>query len=112
MWKPIPLEELQNLILDCEIDIEGCELDSFWKFIKITPIKWKNEPMGDEGGGFWVVGIFGQHVLWYNDIEEGFNISAYSTVGVIDDYNCSQADLKSLLISIRNGLTVIPVPII
>ena len=112
MWTPITREELNNLILDCELDIEGDGLSNFWRFIKATPTKWKNEPMGDEVGGFWIVAIFGQRVIWYNDIEEGFNISFYTTAGVLDDYECSQSDLKSVLIALRNDLNRVPNPIL
>ena len=38
--------------------------------------------------------IFGQTVIWYNDIEEGFNRSRYSTYGAIDDYWCNQDELE------------------
>ena len=48
---------------------------------------------GDDGGGFWVVGLIGKKVIWFNDIEEGFNISNYSIHGQIDDYNCNQDKL-------------------
>jgi len=33
-------------------------------------------------------------VNWYNDIEEGFNRSGYSTYGTIDDYWCNQDELE------------------
>lgn len=112
MWKPISADELQNLVLDCELDIEGTVVSSFWEFIKIPPQKWQNYPMGDEGEGFWVVAIFGKHVIWYNDIEDGFNISTYSTSGVINEYWCSQSGLKALLTSLHETLAVVPRPII
>jgi hypothetical protein len=46
------------------------------------------------GGGFWVVAIVGQTVIWYNDIEEGFNRSRYSAYGTIDDYWCNHDELE------------------
>ncbi|MEO1675926.1 MAG: hypothetical protein AAFR72_10960, partial [Pseudomonadota bacterium] len=69
--------------------------------------------------GFWVVGIIGQTVLWYNDIEEGFNHSKYSNFGTIDDYWCDQNNfeyaLKFLKVfadtGIDNGKTGPPTPI-
>ena len=65
----------------------------FWESIKIDPVKWDLHPWGDEGGGFWVVAIMGNTVLWYNDIEDGFNRSKYSTFGLIDEYWCNQDEL-------------------
>jgi len=51
-------------------------------------------PWGDMGAGFWVVAIFGNTVIWFNDIEDGFNRSQYSRFGVIDAYLCNQDQLQ------------------
>lgn len=42
---------------------------------------------------FWVVALVGQECVWYNDIEDGFNISRYAEMGLIGGYRCEQADL-------------------
>ena len=65
-----------------------------WETIKISPEKWREESYGEEGGGFWVVAIFGNSVIWYNDIEEGFNRSSYSTYGTIGEYFGNQDELE------------------
>lgn len=65
-----------------------------WEIIKINPVKWRQTPHGTEGGGFWVVAIYGSTVVWFNDIEDGFNRSAWSTPGVIDEYWCNQDELQ------------------
>ncbi len=65
----------------------------FWTRIKIKPQKWNLSPWGDEGGGFWVVALIGQECIYYNDMEDGFNISRFSTFGCIDDYRCNQTEL-------------------
>jgi len=52
-----------------------------WKAIRIKPEKWLQPPYGDHGKGFWVVGLIGRTVTWYNDIEEGFNRCAPRTTG-------------------------------
>src|SRR5574340_1357150 len=57
-----------------------------WDAISIKNESWQQHPYGDAGGGFWAVGLIGRIVVWYNDIEDGFNRSVYSTYGVIDDY--------------------------
>lgn len=51
-------------------------------------------PWGDEGGGFWIVALLGSRVIWFNDIEDGFNISTWSTQGSIDEYYCNQDELE------------------
>lgn len=38
--------------------------------------------------------ILGTKVIWFNDIEEGFNISDYKTYGEIDGYYCNKDELS------------------
>lgn len=42
----------------------------FWQSIKIEPEKWAEKDFGDEVGGFWVVAVHKDKVIWYNDIED------------------------------------------
>jgi hypothetical protein len=91
-WTPISITELYDKIQKTEMDLNGY-LWNFWQLIKINPAKWTEKTFGMTGGGFWVVAICGRKVIWYNDIEEGFNISDYSVYGEIDDYACNQDDL-------------------
>lgn len=68
-----------------------------WKCIAISPTKWKLSPVGDLGGGFWVVAISGGSVIWYNDIEDGYNISTYPALGEIGAYGADQYELGNIL---------------
>ncbi len=72
-----------------------------WQAIRIKPAKWQLHPWGDDDGGFWVVAIFGQYVLWFNDIELGFNLSRYSAFGKIDEYCCNQDELQRSMYQIQ-----------
>lgn len=92
MWTPISLPELEEWISRGELKLEG-ELLNFWHLIKISPQKWYQAEYGGEGGGFWVVAIFGNAVVYYNDIEQGFNLSPYETSGYISEYGCEQSEL-------------------
>ena len=65
------------------------------------PEKWQISPWGDHNDGFWVIGIIGQTVLWYNDIEEGFNSSSYSKYGTIKEYWCNDDDLAMSIRSLK-----------
>jgi len=65
-----------------------------WNAVRIEPQKWKQEPYGLHGEGFWVVGLVGQSVIWYNDLEEGFNRSRYESFGIITDYWCNHDELE------------------
>jgi hypothetical protein len=72
----------------------------------MAPIPCQN-PYGDPSDDFWVVGLIGKMVVWYNDIEDGFNISRYAIYGQISEYWCNQDDLdmsiRQLLARIDDG---------
>ena len=85
------------------IELKGEPLN-FWNMIKIPPQKWQEVEYGDEGGGFWVVAIFGNEVIFFNDIEDGFNISPYSIYGQISEYACEQAELNWIIERLYNSL--------
>jgi len=68
-----------------------------WAQIRIEPEKWRCSPWGDESGGFWAVAVHDGRVLWFNDIEEGFNWSRYSSTGTIDEYLCDQNEFTDIL---------------
>lgn len=76
-----------------------------WDAVRIQPEKWEQHPYGDSGGGFWVVGLIGRTAIWFNDIEEGFNRSVYSTYGVIEDYWCNQDELNVTVDYLANALS-------
>jgi len=91
-WKPIPEAALRNRVAQGEARMSLSHL-RLWQVLRIEPEKWQQHPYGDSGGGFWVVAIVGRTVIWYNDLEDGFNRSRYSTYGTIDDYWCNQDEL-------------------
>lgn len=74
------------------------EAKSIWRLIKFSsPTKWKQEPWGEKGQGFWVVATFSNHCIYFNDIENGFNISKFEKLGIINDYWCNQDELNQVL---------------
>lgn len=103
-WVPITIEEIFEKIHSAENELRG-DLLNFWDLIKIDPEKWAEEKYGKEGGGFWVVGLIGRRVIYYNDIEEGFNISDYTTYGTIDNYVCNQDDLYFTILDMFSLIT-------
>lgn len=104
MWEPITLEELYSEIWKGEYKLEK-EYLNFWKLINISPEKWEETGFGDEGGGFWVVAICGRKIVWYNDIEDGFNISDYTTYGKINGYYCNQDELNTAVMRLFELIT-------
>lgn len=103
-WTPITIEEIFEMIHLTEHELHG-DLLNFWDLIKIEPEKWAEEEYGKEGGGFWVVGLIGRNVIYYNDIEEGFNISKYTIYGTIDEYICNQDDLRVAILNVYGLIT-------
>jgi hypothetical protein len=93
---PISLDEIQSLIRASESLMAVTE-QRLWDLARIRPAKWRQDPWGKKIGGFWVVGILGELAIWYNDIEEGFNISHYTTYGTIDEYCCNQDTLHDVI---------------
>lgn len=68
-----------------------------WERIRCEPERWQCSPWGDAGGGFWVVAKLPSRVVWYNDIEDGFNVSPAPTQGVIGSYLCNQTRFAEFL---------------
>ena len=94
-WSPIREEALLDLINLARKRMSISER-RFWDAVCIHPEKWQQHPYGDEGGGFWAVALIGRIVIWFNDIEDGFNRSSYLKYGTIPDneYWCDQHDLE------------------
>lgn len=100
-WNPITEEEIWN-VLNSARERMTIPQGRLWEAIRIPPEKWQQHPWGDEGGGFWVVAIIGRVVVWFNDIEEGFNLSTYSKHGEINEYYCNQDELEWTIQHILN----------
>jgi len=94
-WQPISRELLDELIAK-ELAEATAEDRELFARTAITPTKWQLSPWGDLGGGFWVVAVMDDSVLWYNDIEDGFNVSRFIALGTIPstEYWCNQDELR------------------
>jgi hypothetical protein len=94
-WAPIDLAALQEMI---QRDLAECseQQRSFFARVAIQPEKWRQSPQGDDGGGFWAVAVYEDRVLWFNDIEDGFNVSTFTVRGEIPkgEYWCNQDPLQ------------------
>lgn len=96
MWEPITLSALYDRINHGEAEMRHPSR-RLWNAIRVEPQKWHLHPWGDLGGGFWVVGVIGCHAVWFNDIEDGFNISQYVTAGQLLEYCCNQDELHDAI---------------
>ena len=102
-WKPLPEEELHDM-LNSAWRRMSLPQRRLWEAIRIEPQKWASHPYGDLGGGFWAVALLGQTVVWFNDIEDGFNRSHYTTHGAIGAYWCNQDQLEWTVQHILNTI--------
>ena len=94
-WEPITKASLDELIAEELADATAEDRELFAR-TAMTPSKWQLSPWGDLGGGFWVVAVMDDRVLWYNDIEDGFNVSRFVAFGTIPstEYWCNQDELR------------------
>lgn len=104
-WQPISSDELWDHINLARSRMDATQ-EKLWELISITPEKWALPPWGDQGGGFWVVAVIGEMVVWYNDIEEGFNRSNYTKYGTINQYRCNQDELEHSVQQILNIISM------
>jgi hypothetical protein len=102
-WEPIAEQALRDRVAQGVARMSHAQ-QRLWAAIRIEPEKWVQHPYGDAGGGFWVVAVIGRTVIWYNDIEEGFNRSSYASYGKIEDYWCNQDELELTVDYLMNSL--------
>jgi hypothetical protein len=92
-------EDLEELVAS-GLQAMDDTVQAAWAAMRIEPERWQCSPWGDEGGGFWVVAEKDGQVVWYNDIEDGFNISRFTTRGIIADYACNQTSFEEFLLAL------------
>lgn len=89
-------EELTGWITAALAAYDG-EVRAAWARIRLDPERWRSSPWSDDDGGFWAVALDGDQVLWFNEIEEGFNWSPWSSRGTIGEYGCNQTTFEEIL---------------
>jgi hypothetical protein len=109
-WTPLSEGEVTSLIASA-VAVMGPPARSLWSLMQVRPVKWQLHPWGDRGGGFWVVGIIGQQVVWYNDIEGGFNLSRYDGPGEIAEYWCNQDELNHIMQAVLHQIQTGKAPV-
>lgn len=108
-WEPISEAEIWDEINQAAGRMTVPQ-ERFWEAIRILPEKWAQDPYGNLGGGFWAVAVLGRIVVWFNDIEDGFNFSRYSAHGTIGQYFANQDELErvieELMEIVRTGYSI------
>ena len=78
--------------------------DYIWNAVKTLPDLWFCPVWNDGNEKFWAVGIIGNHVIWFNHVEDGFNISRYAKIGTIEEYWCNQDDISHITYQVKDML--------
>ncbi|MBX7113205.1 MAG: hypothetical protein K1X64_02635 [Myxococcaceae bacterium] len=76
-----------------------------WERIRIEPQKWRCKLSVYSGDEFWAVAVTGNQVIWFNDIEDGFNTSPFQTRGVIDVVSFTQSRFSEILNALPEALS-------
>jgi hypothetical protein len=101
-WESLSREELEALLTEGLEQADDVVREA-WDAMRIEPEKWQRSPWGDAGGGFWVVAERDGLVVWFNDIEDDFNVSTFTCRGVIDPYTSSQGGILEVLLTFPEG---------
>jgi hypothetical protein len=98
-WMPISKDALENEIASQCKDISDEELAYFNK-IRVPLESVKIERWGNTESVF-VVAKAGATIIFYEDIEEGFEITELNEQGAISDYGASQFTLQQVINQLR-----------
>jgi hypothetical protein len=103
-WDTIGLEEIQHIVAE-QLANATDEEKAFFARTAVPLSRWQLSPWGDQSGGFWVVAVSDDRVLWFNDIEDGFNVSRFTVSGRIPatEYWCNQDRLPMALRALARG---------
>ena len=94
-WQPIALDELAHLVQRQLAECEPAQREAF-RQLQIPP---RAMPIvrGGKVESVFAVAERGNEVLYYEDVEEGFNISSLDTSGAVAKPGYEQWDLKHAL---------------
>jgi hypothetical protein len=100
-WVPISWEALRELIVaqvaDCSADLRV-----IFERYRVPPFRTPINRTGKTESVF-VVAQKGELVIYYEDVEEGFNLSPISRDGWILDPGCNLDDLELALAKLRDA---------
>lgn len=100
----LSIEALGEILADSVAEMDEPER-RLWDLIRVRPERWRQSPEGNlVGGGFWVVAVLGRRVIWWNEVEPGFNVTPYRQHGTIDGFGWSDDELHHLVHHIAHYL--------
>ena len=93
-WTALPKKDLMMELFMAEQNLNS-QQETYWNKIRLSPEIWKCIDVIEDY--FWVVAQTNKYVVWYNDIEESFNLSSYQIAGEIREYHASKQELNNVL---------------
>lgn len=93
-------QKILNRIAELEKRMDEKDL-SLWKLIRVAP-----EKLATPGGNIWVVGIAGNKMIWHNEQEDRFAVSAYQTPATVELHagKIAQSDVPDNMLSLLTVL--------
>ena len=95
IWKPITKKELEKIICDQCLELNSEEL-IYFREIQVPFRKSRISRSGKIEEVF-IVAELADKVVFYEDIEEGFEISTLNEEGIIREYGASQFTIKHII---------------
>ena len=95
MWEPISLAELEALVAE---QLRFCTQPQAEAFARWR-VPFHKVPIHRLGAieSVWVVAELPSGALYYEDVEEGFEIGAFGTDGALIEAGCNQYELTHIL---------------
>jgi hypothetical protein len=100
-WKPVTAQELDRIISDGLLSCSANERAVFESH-KVMPYSVPIVRLGKVETAF-VIAEFGEHVLYYEDVEEGFEMTGLDAAGRIPIQGCNQYSLQMALQQATRG---------
>ena len=91
-WRPATLEEVEHIVQTNLLSCNSAEKEAFRRFA----VEAYQAPLVRFGQLEFVVVVArrGNEVIYWEDVEEGFNVSATDSDGVVMEHCCNQDDLQ------------------
>lgn len=95
MWQPISLAALQELVAK---ELQRCSQKQKEAFARFR-VPFYQVPIHRFGNheSVWVVAKLPSGLLYYEDVEEGFELGVLDEDGELQDHGCNQYDLSHIL---------------
>ena len=93
---PLSEARLYDILLKEEAELRP-KADRMWALVRIEPERWRAPTYGSGTMEFWVFGVIGRRVLWYDEIESELAMSTYESYGQIGETRFATTELSTYM---------------